>query len=169
MCIALIAPPPPHSTYTTPSPHQGTAGAASTADQLLQLRPKRALYGVDRRLRAYDPLDAQAQILLAKAARRHRGGSGDAPPLSRPRPSSSSSASAQQVQQVQQQQEFYADYAELGSGGVTLISTARAMVVNGEGETREIFRLADIVFVEAVEAGQKPGVDRVRCFALACC
>jgi hypothetical protein len=158
---------------TTTTTHiQGTAGAASTADQLLQLRPKRALYGSDRRLRAYDPLDAQAQILLAKATRRARGdssgggggavrgGDGSGGGGMTPRSVAAAAAGGGGAE------EFYLDYAELGSGGggeggITLISTARVIVMNEEGDTRQIWRLADIVFVEAVEAGGRPGVDRV--------
>lgn len=134
---------------------QGAAGAASTADQLLQLRPKRALYGGDRRLRAYDPLDAQAQILLAKASASSslRGGRGKKP--------RGGSAATGGGQGQQHHEEFYADYAELGGGNITLISTARLIVMNEEGDTREVFRLADILFVEAVAAGQKPGVREV--------
>jgi hypothetical protein len=46
---------------------QGTAGAF-VAEQLPRLRPTRALYGPDRRLRAYDLDDAQAQFLLRRVA-----------------------------------------------------------------------------------------------------
>lgn len=152
VCFEMSASTPPYTHTRT----QGTAGAATTADQLLQLRPKRALYGSDRRLRAYDPLDAHAQALLAKATGYTRGASiGN---------SSKDGGLALSRSTVQQQQEdVYADYAELGrQGGIVLISTGRILVVNEEGETREILRLADILFAEAVEAGQKPGIDRVR-------
>lgn len=152
--IAAPIPNPIHSPQTT---KQGAAGAASTADQLLQLRPKRALYGGDRRLRAYDPLDAQAQILLAKASlASSRGGGGGG---KRPRAGREGGGGGGGQQGPD---EFYADYAELGGGGITLISTARLIVMNEEGDTREVFRLADILFVEAVAAGQKPGVREVR-------
>lgn len=96
-------------------------------------------------------MDAQAQILLAKAARRDRGASDSAMPRS------AVGVGGQGVHY----EEFYADYAELGGGNITLMSTARLIVMNEEGDTREIFRLADILFVEAVAAGQKAGVREV--------
>ena len=110
---------------------QGTAGAATAAEGLCQLRPKRAVYGGERRLRVYSMADAQAQMLLGRARGREGGRKG-----------------SREVEE----EEWYCDFAELGreGGGVVLLSTVRVVFMDEEGRVSDGLWWREIVLVEVV-------------------
>jgi len=110
---------------------QGTAGAALTAEALSQLRPKRAVYGEERRLKPYDMADAQAQMLFERVRGREGRRKGGKRLLAR-------------------HEEWYCDYAEIGRsrGGVVVLSTARVLFLNEEGILHYSLSWREVVLAE---------------------
>ena len=50
-------------------------------------------------------------------------------------------------------EDFYQDFAELGNGGgITLLSTARLIFMDEEGNAREVLLLRDVLYVEVAVA-----------------
>ncbi len=138
MSVTQVIHPPTHPSQ------QGTTGAASINEQLNQLRPKRALYGADRKLRPYELLDAEAQLLLTRAKASMEGGGGR-------RKGKGKGGGGGGV--VVGQEDFYQDFADLGTGvGIILLSTARIIFMDEEGNTRETLLLRDVLFVEVAVA-----------------
>ena len=113
---------------------QGTAGAATAAEALFQLRPKRAVYGGERRLRVYSAADAQAQLLLGRARERERG-----------------KRSSREGEKMEKD-EWYCDFAELRKegGGVVLLSTMRVLFIDEAGRLRHVLWWREGVLVEVV-------------------
>jgi len=104
---------------------------------LCQLRPKRAVYGGERRLRVYTLADAQAMMLLGRARGREGGGK---------------KGSREGGGKEKEEEEWYCDFAELGreGGGVVLLSTVRVVFMDEEGRVSDALWWRQIVLVEVV-------------------